>query len=100
MLPPFLLMLFFHPTQSDDRNDKKGGNMKLLDKLSESVEKSENFRRIMKDGIVEDSEIEAQGKVVESLIEKLENQLSAADFELVSNLISELSVFQLISNYR
>lgn len=74
--------------------------MKLLDKLSESVEKSENFRRIMKDGIVEDSEIEAQAKVVESLIEKLENQLSAADFELVSNLISELSVFQLISNYR
>lgn len=74
--------------------------MKLLDKLSESVEKSENFRRIMKDGIVEDSEIEAQGKVVESLIEKLENQLSAADFELVSNLILELSVFQLISNYR
>lgn len=74
--------------------------MKLLDKLSESVEKSENFRRIMNDGIVEDSEIEAQGKVVESLIEKLENQLSAADFELVSNLISELSVFQLISNYR
>lgn len=74
--------------------------MKLLDKLSESVEKSENFRRIMKDGIVEDSEIEAQGKVVESLIEKLENQLSAADFELVSNLISEFSVFQLISNYR
>ena len=74
--------------------------MKLLDKLSESVEKSENFRRIMKDGLVEDSEIEAQGKVVESLIEKLENQLSAADFELVSNLISELSVFQLISNYR
>ena len=74
--------------------------MKLLDKLSESVEKSENFRRIMKDGIVEDSEIEAQGKVVESLIEKLENQLSAADFELVSNLISELSVFHLISNYR
>ena len=74
--------------------------MNLLDKLSESVEKSENFRRIMKDGIVEDSEIEAQGQVVESLIEKLENQLSAADFELVSNLISELSVFQLISNYR
>ena len=74
--------------------------MKLLDKLSESVEKSENFRRIMKDGIVEDSEIEAQAKVVESLIEKLENQLSASDFELVSNLISELSVFQLISNYR
>lgn len=74
--------------------------MKLLDKLSESVEQSENFRRIMKDGIVEDSEIEAQGKVVESLIEKLENQLSAADFELVSNLISELSVFQLISNDR
>ena len=59
----------------------------------------ENFD-LGEDGNVEDSEIEAQGKVVESLIEKLENQLSAADFELVSNLISELSVFQLISNDR
>ena len=74
--------------------------MKLLDKFSESVENSENFRRIMKDGIVEESEIEAQGKLVESLIEKLENQLSESDFKLVSDLISELSVFQLISNYR
>ncbi len=74
--------------------------MKLLEKLSESVEKSESFRRIMKDGIVEESEIEAQGKLVESLIEKLENQLSESDFKLVSDLISELSVFQLISNYR
>ena len=74
--------------------------MKLLDKLSESVEKSENFRRIMKDGIVEDSEIEAQAKVVESLIEKLENQLSESDFELVSDLISELSVLHVISNFR
>jgi hypothetical protein len=54
----------------------------------------------MKDGIVEESEIEAQGKLVESLIEKLENQLSESDFKLVSDLISELSVFQLISNYR
>jgi UTP-glucose-1-phosphate uridylyltransferase len=74
--------------------------MKLLEKLSESVEKSESFRQIMNDGIVEESEIEAQGKLVESLIEKLENQLSESDFKLVSDLISELSVFQLISNYR
>jgi UTP-glucose-1-phosphate uridylyltransferase len=78
----------------------KGESMKLLEKLSESVEKSESFRQIMNDGIVEESEIEAQGKLVESLIEKLENQLSESDFKLVSDLISELSVFQLISNYR
>lgn len=74
--------------------------MKLLDKLSESVEKSENFRRIMSDGIVDDSEIDAQGKLVEGLISKLENQLSESDFELVSDLISELSVLYVISNYR
>lgn len=74
--------------------------MKLLDKLSESVEKSESFRRIMSDGIVEDSEIEAQGKLVENLISKIENQLSESDFELVSDLISELSVLYVISNYR
>lgn len=74
--------------------------MKLLDKLSDSVEKSESFRRIMSDGIVDDAEIEAQRKRVEELIEKLENQLSDSDFELVSELISELSVFHLISNYR
>lgn len=74
--------------------------MKLLDKLSESVDKSESFRRIMSDGIVEDSEIEAQGKLVEGLISKLENQLSESDFELVSDLISELSVLYVISNYR
>ena len=74
--------------------------MKLLDKLSDLVEKSENFRRIMSDGVVDDAELEAQGKLVEELIEKLENQLSDSDFELVSNLISELSVFHLISNYR
>ena len=73
--------------------------MKLLDKLSDLVEKSESFRRIMSDGVVDDAELEAQGKLVEELIEKLENQLSDSDFELVSNLISELSVFHLISNY-
>ena len=74
--------------------------MKLLDKLSEAVEKSENFRRIMSDGVIDDAEIEAQGKVVEELIVKLENRLSDSELELVSNLISELSVFHLISNYR
>lgn len=74
--------------------------MKLIDKLSDSVEKSESFRRIMSDGIVDDAEIEMQGKRVEELIEKLENQLSDSDFELVSELISELSVFHLVSNYR
>ena len=74
--------------------------MNLLDRLTETVEKSESFRRIMADGIVEDAEIEDQGKLVESLIAKLEGQLSAADFELVSQLIAELSVFNVISNYR
>ena len=74
--------------------------MNLMDRLSETVEKSESFLRIMSDGIVEDSEIEAQGKLVEDLIAKLEGQLSECDFELVSKLIAELSVFNVIYNYR
>ena len=74
--------------------------MNLLDSLAETVEKSDSFRRIMADGIVEDAEIEQQGKLVEDLIAKLEKQLSADDFALVSQLISELSVFHVIFNYR
>lgn len=74
--------------------------MNLLDRVSEAVEKSESFSRIMADGIVDDAEIEAQGKLVEDLISKLETQLSDADFQLVSQLIAELSVFNVISNCR
>ena len=74
--------------------------MNLLENLAETVEKSDSFRRIMADGIVEDAEIEQQGKLVEDLIAKLEKQLSADDFALVSQLISELSVFHVIFNYR
>ena len=73
--------------------------MNLLERLTEIVEKSENFRRIMADGTVDDSEIEEQGRTVEGLIARLETQLTTSDFELVSELISELSVFYLISNY-
>jgi hypothetical protein len=73
--------------------------MNLLERMTEIVEKSENFRRIMADGIVDDSEIEEQGRTVEVLMARLETQLSTRDFELVSELISELSVFYLISNY-
>lgn len=83
-------------------NKKKKGKVKmnLLDRVSEAVEKSESFSRIMADGIVDDAEIEAQGKLVEDLISKLETQLSDADFQLVSQLIAELSVFNVISNCR
>jgi hypothetical protein len=74
--------------------------MNLLEQVSEMVEKSESYRRILADGIVEDSEIEEQSKLVEGLIAKLEKQLSEADFELVSRLIAEFAVLNAISNYR
>jgi hypothetical protein len=74
--------------------------MNLLEQVSEMVEKSESYRRILADGIVEDSEIEEQSKLVEGLIAKLEKQVSEADFELVSRLIAEFAVLNAISNYR
>lgn len=73
--------------------------MRFTDRLTELVERSESFRRIMADGVVEDSEIEEQAQRVEKLLEKTEQKLSAEDFALVTELMAELSVLQVVANY-
>ena len=73
--------------------------MRFTDRLTELVERSESFRRIMADGVVEDREIEEQAQRVEKLLEKIEQKLSAEDFALVTELMAELSVLQVVANY-
>lgn len=73
--------------------------MRFTDRLTELVEGSESFRRIMADGVVEDREIEDQAQRVEKLLEKTEQKLSAEDFALVTELMAELSVLQVVANY-
>lgn len=73
--------------------------MRFTDRLTELVERSESFRRIMADGVVEDREIEDQAQRVEKLLEKTEQKLSAEDFALVTELMAELSVLQVVANY-
>lgn len=74
--------------------------MKLIERLNDLVERSESYRQIMADGKVEDHEIEGQARVVEKLVERLEKQLSADDFDLVTELMAELSVFHAITNIK
>ena len=73
--------------------------MRVIDRLTELVERSESFRRIMADGVVEDREVEEQAQRVEELLEKTEKKLSAEDFALVTELMAELSVLQVVANY-
>lgn len=73
--------------------------MRVIDRLTELVERSESFRRIMADGVVEDREVEEQAQRVEELLEKTEKKLSAEDFALVTELMAELSVLQVVTNY-
>ena len=73
--------------------------MRVVDRLTELVERSESFRRIMADGVVEDREVEEQAQRVEELLEKTEKKLSAEDFALVTELMAELSVLQVVTNY-
>lgn len=69
----------------------------LLDQLNKIVESRPSFQTIMADGVVSDAEIEEQAKLVNELIGKVEKTLSPADFSLVSELIAELSVLQLVT---
>lgn len=73
--------------------------MRVIDRLTELVERSESFRRIMADGVVEGREVEEQAQRVEELLEKTEKKLSAEDFALVTELMAELSVLQVVTNY-
>lgn len=73
--------------------------MGIVEKLDELVQKSASFKKIMEDGVVEDREVEAQAKRVETLLAELERTLSPADFERVAEFMAELSVLQVIMRY-
>lgn len=70
--------------------------MNLLDKLSEIVENSESYKKIMADDIVEDHEVEEQANLVSDLFDKLEQKLSPEDFSLVAKCMAELSVLHAV----
>lgn len=70
--------------------------MNLLDRLSEIVENSESYKKIMADGIVEDHEVEEQAALVSSLFDELENKLTPEDFSLVAKCMAELSVLHAV----
>ena len=73
--------------------------MELIDKLTEIVENSESFKKIMADGLVEDREVEEQAQLVGKLFEELEQKLSPDDFELAARAMAELSVLHAVYSY-
>ncbi len=77
---------------------KKTSN-KFLQRLDAIVKGKTSFQTIMADGIVEESEISAQAERVNQLITQLEQRLSPEDFNLAVEVIAELSVLNLITQY-
>lgn len=73
--------------------------MDMLDRIDALVRESESFKKIMADGVVEDSEVNEQGRRVEMLLSELENSLSDEQFRLVTELMAELSVLQVVMRY-
>ena len=73
-------------------------NRNLVDTILLQVQQAPSFQRIMQDGVVSDDEIVEQAARVEALMKKTEETLSPEDFALVSDLITELAVFQVITN--
>lgn len=73
--------------------------MSLIDNLSEIVENSESYKKIMADGIVEDHEVEEQAQRVSTLFAELEKRLSDDDLKLASECMAELSVLHAIYRY-
>ena len=73
--------------------------MDMLDRIDALVHESESFKKIMADGVVEDSEVNEQGRRVEMLLSELENSLSDEQFRLVTEFMAELSVLQVVMRY-
>lgn len=69
----------------------------LLDSLIQQVESSKSFQKIMEDGQVTDSEIQSLSERINSLMVQVENKLSADDLQLVSELLTELTVFHVVT---
>jgi hypothetical protein len=68
--------------------------------LDEQVQNSPSFRKIMLDQIVTGEEVEEQSKLVIRLLKELQETLSPADLEKVSNTIVEMSVLYAVSQIR
>ena len=73
--------------------------MDILDRIDALVRESESFKKIMADGVVEDSEVNEQGCRVETLLAELEKSLSDEQFKLVTEFMAELSVLQVVMRY-
>ena len=73
--------------------------MDMIDRIDAIVRESESFKKIMADGVVEDSEVNEQGRRVEMLLSELENSLSDEQFRLVTEFMAELSVLQVVIRY-
>lgn len=69
----------------------------LLDSFLQQVENSKSFQRIMADGKVSDAEVNELLENINSLMSKIEKKLSTEDFDLVSELVTELSVFYAVT---
>ncbi|MGL4942891.1 MAG: hypothetical protein ACRC46_06850 [Thermoguttaceae bacterium] len=70
----------------------------LLERLTTMVSERQSFLDIMEDGIVEDREVVEQADRVNGLMQQVEAKLSAEDFELVSEMIAELAVLQVVTH--
>ena len=73
--------------------------MDMIERIDALVRESESFKKIMADGVVEDSEVNEQGRRVEMLLSELENSLSDEQFKLVTEFMAELSVLQVVMRY-
>lgn len=73
--------------------------MDMIDRIDALVRESKSFKKIMADGVVEDSEVNEQSRRVEMLLSELENSLSDEQFRLVTEFMAELSVLQVVMRY-
>lgn len=71
----------------------------LLDSLILQVENSKSFQSIMADGKVTDSEVKMLSDRISCLLTQAEENLSADDFKLVSELLTEMSVFYVVAKF-
>jgi hypothetical protein len=76
--------------------DKQTGLMNL----DEQVQLRPTFRKIMLDQKVTDEEIEEQAQMVISLLKELEETLTPADLQKVSNVLSEMGVLYAVSQIK
>ena len=71
----------------------------LLDSLVLQVENSKSFQSIIADGKVTDSEIKTLSEHICHLMSQVEEKLSTDDFKLVSDLLTEMAVFYVVSKF-